>query len=355
LKATTVFGETGTLPPVFGFLATRAFRRRNPKMPNSQNSMRLPFANSSIASFPVTRAGAAARSTSPSMDAGGPQRGIPSAKGTGLHPGGLLQTHHTPLLHPAERANIIRWRTYWGVMTQIRSAPKDIAAFLDRYAALKIRHASNRYQAFTSGFELIRSHLLYLEQRHRQRLRATAATFNLFRVLGLQRKEVTTHTPFLAELLDPGGSHGQGSLFLHGFLDRYAAKSSSVERPTTGWGCEWIVERERHTSLGQIDIVIRAADDSLLVVVENKIDAREGLRQLPRYHTWIKGQGSYDRTALIFLTPRGRASKDDGEADYSKLSYHEDIVPWLEDSLLHVRAPRFRDTLEQYLEIVRTI
>ena len=42
--------------------------------------------------------------------------------------------------------------------------------------------------------------------------------FNVFNVLGLSSNETRTHSAFLAELLNPYGSHGMGDLFLKKFL-----------------------------------------------------------------------------------------------------------------------------------------
>ena len=44
-------------------------------------------------------------------------------------------------------------------------------------------------------------------------------TFNIFRVLGREYREIATHSALLAHLLDPQGGHRQGDLFLRLFLD----------------------------------------------------------------------------------------------------------------------------------------
>ena len=42
--------------------------------------------------------------------------------------------------------------------------------------------------------------------------------FNIFNVIGLSSEEVRLHSAFIAELLNPQGSHGVGNLFLKEFL-----------------------------------------------------------------------------------------------------------------------------------------
>ena len=47
-----------------------------------------------------------------------------------------------------------------------------------------------------------------------QYLKSEAPDFNIFKIVGLYRYEVSTHTSFLAELLSPLGTHSQSNLFL---------------------------------------------------------------------------------------------------------------------------------------------
>lgn len=48
--------------------------------------------------------------------------------------------------------------------------------------------------------------------------RLSGVNFNVFRLLRMEEDEVRLHSRFIAELLDPKGSHGQGSAFLELFL-----------------------------------------------------------------------------------------------------------------------------------------
>ncbi|WBM75340.1 PD-(D/E)XK nuclease family protein [Saprospira grandis] len=43
--------------------------------------------------------------------------------------------------------------------------------------------------------------------------------FNIFELLNVQYDEVSTHSAFIADLLDPRGSHDRGSIFLKAFYD----------------------------------------------------------------------------------------------------------------------------------------
>ena len=47
----------------------------------------------------------------------------------------------------------------------------------------------------------------------------TGENFNVFRILGLSSSEVRTHSAFIAELLNPKGSHNQKQIFLKLFCE----------------------------------------------------------------------------------------------------------------------------------------
>jgi hypothetical protein len=49
---------------------------------------------------------------------------------------------------------------------------------------------------------------------------ATGENFNIFSVLRIEHYEETTHSRFIAELLNPNGCHGKGVLFLNEFLEK---------------------------------------------------------------------------------------------------------------------------------------
>ena len=60
----------------------------------------------------------------------------------------------------------------------------------------------------------------------------TGEDFNIFGILGMERKEVKTHSKFLAELLNPKGSHLQGDMFLKLFieyLNKVAISDENIE------------------------------------------------------------------------------------------------------------------------------
>jgi len=59
--------------------------------------------------------------------------------------------------------------------------------------------------------------------------------------------------------------------------------------------------------------------------------------------------------ALFSLMPDGRQSITHESAVYFPLSYHKHILPWLEAAIVGLEAPRLRETLHHYVEVLRTL
>ncbi|WP_417601041.1 PD-(D/E)XK nuclease family protein [Owenweeksia hongkongensis] len=53
---------------------------------------------------------------------------------------------------------------------------------------------------------------------------ANSEDFNIFSILNMETNEVKTHSTFLAELLNPHGSHSMGETFLQLFLNKFEIK-----------------------------------------------------------------------------------------------------------------------------------
>jgi hypothetical protein len=234
-----------------------------------------------------------------------------------------------------------------------------MAAFLERYKQFTAEKADHRLHAFQAGFAHLASALQTIEQLGRFLERQQAPQFNLFHLLKVARDERKTHSALLRELLDPEGCHGQGHLFLETFF-KYCWQKPGFDgfpRPAAKLSSAlWIVEAEKGTALfGNMDVVISAPQLQVIVVIENKIDAREQERQLQRYAEWMVWIYPNYSKALMFLTRDGRESLTHGEAKYYRLSYCEDIGPWLERAMPMVQAPRVREMMSQYLEVVNAL
>ena len=162
----------------------------------------------------------------------------------------------------------------------------------------------------TSAFLRLRQDWADGQQRRITFERDHAPRHNLIRLLALERSEIGLHSPLLCDLLDPYGSHGQGGLFLWGFLDLLVKRHAFARTETQPYDSdvpepgEWFVLPERD----KIDISIRSRKAGLLVLIENKIGAREQENQLCRYRQLLDGQsGIYPKRGSFFFPRRAMA------------------------------------------------
>jgi len=188
-----------------------------------------------------------------------------------------------------------------------------------------------------------------------------APAFNIFRLLGIHRKEDETHSVILADLLNPLGRHGQGVLFLKAFLEccsnKYQNDILSFPKLTGGFvKTGWYVQREVMAGSGRLDIVIGNPTQGYRLVIENKIGAAERFDQIHKYHQWLtKSKQFYPYCALIFLTPTGRTADSGEKNTYFPMSYHHDIAAWLTDTLPKIKAEHVYFTVKQYITLVSSI
>jgi len=180
---------------------------------------------------------------------------------------------------------------------------------------------------------------------------ASGEKFNLFSVLKVERNEVRTHSRFLAELLNPKGRHGMGSIFLKLFLENTEIQDFNHENASVR--IEFNAGKVSNEKGGRIDIVIKSG--SKFIVIENKIDALEQENQLLRY------KNAFHISELFFLTLYGDESKQHGQLDeagieYRRISYEQDISQWLEACMKAAyNISQVRESIGQYLYLVKKL
>lgn len=190
----------------------------------------------------------------------------------------------------------------------------------------------------------------------------TAANFNVFEILGVGTKEVRLHSNFLAELLDPKGSHMQGDLFLKTFLEIFEDKIKWEEVPFNVEDA--IVQKEYWTGYitedylqgGSIDILVR--NNKQGIIIENKIYAEDQEKQLLRYYNYgINTFKSENNFKLLYLTLDGSVPAEFSTANtnnFSCISYQYDIIRWLEKCLTVVYDfPLVFALIRQYLNHIK--
>jgi hypothetical protein len=179
-----------------------------------------------------------------------------------------------------------------------------------------------------------------------------APAFNIFHLMKVTRNEIS-NSAFIANLLDPSGTHGQGTLFVLAFLRYFIDKYHLHLQVEAGEDLShWKVHTEQTFAGGRCDIVIMNASQGILAVIENKVDAGEQDDQLLRYNNWMQSEPhlmEYPQQFLFFLTTTGYKSGTLREDKYFTLSYRQDICNWLQRTLPEIQAPGVKEVVQQYI------
>jgi len=175
--------------------------------------------------------------------------------------------------------------------------------------------------------------------------------FNIFSILNMERKEVETHSMFLYELLNPDGSHYQGTKYLEIFI-KDVLELSDFDYKHVKVGRETFTDTSR-----RIDFTIE--NDKYYIAIEMKIDAGDQDEQLDDYFTFAKKQGK-ENTKVYYLTRDGREanpkSVKNEETEYETISFQSDIIEFIKKSIeKSVSLPIVRETLIQYKNLIKKI
>jgi hypothetical protein len=234
-------------------------------------------------------------------------------------------------------------------------------AFLNGYRQLAQERSQKKelaLQKFQSDFLRLKEGFGDIKHRAEKEGRLHAPGFNIFSVLRLERYEEHTHSAFIAHLLNPKASHGQGFIFLHAFFKYCNQKFQGFPIPAEELEMgQWEIFTELQVPpFGRLDIVFRSPNLNHLYVIENKVDAWEQNLQLKRYDQWLTRQRKhYANGTLMYLTPSIRRAYSAEGISYYHLSYHEDIVAWLEITLPKIDAPSVKEIVKQYRDLARIL
>lgn len=207
-------------------------------------------------------------------------------------------------------------------------------------------------QAALERFVVENDDLLNLEER--------IGRFNIFDALGVARTEIR-HSNFLAWLLDPAESHGQGSLFLSAILmdllktareGGYKCPLSPIE--LDGADLKGVEVRREWRN---IDLLILGDDPRFVVAIENKIDSGEHSDQLDRYEQAVRQTFPETPLVLAYLSVDAEEPSSERWVPYTYEDIHrvlrrlrhthataigEDVLTFL-DHYLNLIGSRFMD------------
>lgn len=188
-------------------------------------------------------------------------------------------------------------------------------------------------------------------RRTQQRLALLSGeNFNVFRILGLESREVRMHSAFLGELLNPAGSHGLRDAFLKLFTETIGLED--FKTATARMVVEYDMGRitEDYAQGGRVDIYLES--EGRHIFIENKIYAGDQQNQLGRYRAHRAD------ARLLYLTLDGSGPTEWGAGElrsdqYQCLSYGADVMDWLDKCRQAAAAhPLVRETIAQYQHLL---
>lgn len=246
---------------------------------------------------------------------------------------------------------------------------QHIESMLSRYKSLHsptldncITPKVNSYRSVIGRYNILKPTLHELDKTE-------AGHYNLFEIIKVNYREVELHTPMLSNLLNPKGSHAQGTFFLRRFIETVFDAEDKVRFATVGLDTV-TVQDEMPIRNGQIDIFVqcRSANNRYLWIIENKIYAPDQNRQLTKYYEYALSLSGYDQgnIRLLYLKPfksnPSTASIDRDSLDtlyksgvFKVISYDKHILTWLQDCLEEIKAPVVKYTIMQYIHSLKTI
>jgi len=198
-----------------------------------------------------------------------------------------------------------------------------------------------------------------------EKLKEEIPYYNLFSILKIRHYETKVHTPFLANLLDPKGTHGHNSLFFNAFIQKIDNEKfleidiSSVK-----------IKQEERTVHGQVDMIIRfrVKNQNCAIVIENKIYHQDEDKQLERYKEKLEVEMRIPKEYyhLVYLTLDGRQPSNKSiseellndlkeERAISCFSYRTDIFNMLCDCQKDMKSETLKHIIFQYLQTIKSL
>lgn len=149
--------------------------------------------------------------------------------------------------------------------------------------------------------------------------------FNIFDALSIARVEIR-HSNYLAWLLTPGESHGQGDLFLKALLMdilRQARHQGAVPpvSPVELDGAD-LQGVDIRREWRNIDLLIKCDEPKFVIAIENKVDSGERDGQLQKYEDIVANEFGGMKRLFVFLTPEGDDANDEDWVSYSYADLH---------------------------------
>ncbi len=210
------------------------------------------------------------------------------------------------------------------------------------------------------GINSILQQVSIITKKYNELAKITGENFNVFKILKVETKEVKLHSAFIAELLNPFGSHGQGNKFILEFINILGKKNEQKINFNIDGVKNVIVEKylgeKTDNNGGRIDIILEDNQNNF-IVIENKIYALDQENQLIRYNN------AYKDSPIVYLTLYGNEPREYSIGVESEvknklicISFKEDILKWLITCKKYTTDyPLLRETITQYINTIKTL
>jgi len=171
--------------------------------------------------------------------------------------------------------------------------------------------------------------------------------FNPFLDMNLVRNEVR-HLSFLTNLLNPNGTHHQGTLFLNLFMNRILNYENQQNNENIQKFCDEEnihVQTEKKTPNGRIDIWIE--NDKYIIAIEGKTETVDSKGQLNKYDDYLQQQTK--PYLLIYLTMTGEDPTNNYPNNLQLMDFDDDIMTFIKESLeINTIPDKIYETLNEY-------
>ncbi len=217
---------------------------------------------------------------------------------------------------------------------------KTIKSFI-RTLSEHDRKETEALSSYLLALKELTSKIDEIKADERQNRKKNRARFNVFNCLTRHHLE-ELHSNFLCYLLNPKESHDCNDMFLSEFYSGLHQGNASGSSPELlenhRFDCAW-VEREHYCGVIEgsrtfIDIYIETP--TLIIAIENKINAGEQTDQIMRYAKYCKR--SKKKYLVLYLTKTGEKSNTAKSELYQAISYENDINKWLDSCMELVAA-----------------
>lgn len=180
---------------------------------------------------------------------------------------------------------------------------------------------------------------------------AEESSYNIFRILGIEAKEVLV-CRFLGFLLNLPGNQGQNKLPLELFINHVLGVSGQRLESNAKARLEEVITNNR-----RVDLVIRNGEH--VYPIEVKIWADDQDTQLEDYYRFYFGEKGYSDNKIYYLTPTGGEPSKESRGNLKKkdfccLSFETNILGWLDQLFKEKLVPSdLCETVMQFMEVIR--